>query len=94
MQFSGDTGLSQTNISDIEHGKAFHTLRRIGTGLDRAGIDPLQLFRLALANADLPEGDRDLASLIAAADPEADRSRRRSPCVGVLVVSPRRARSS
>jgi transcriptional regulator with XRE-family HTH domain len=70
------SGMSQTWTSDVETGRhGFDSLRKIGGALERAGVDPVELLRVALAHAsDLSDEDRDLVALVATADPDEKRA--------------------
>ena len=66
-KFEEATGLSQGWISDVERGRGFDSLGKIGEGLSRAGIEPVELLRVALARAEGSPEDQELYSLLAVA---------------------------
>ena len=60
------TGIAQSTLSDFERGRTkMETLQRVAESMEQAGIDPLELFRVALAIAEGAEVDAKLVSLIA-----------------------------
>lgn len=63
------TGLSQSYVSAVERGESgLAGLRSIGESLEKAGVDPLQLFRIALARESGEGEQADLLLLWTQAD--------------------------
>lgn len=62
--------VSQSWVSAVEaHAEGFESVQRIADGLALAGIDPLELLRVALAHAELSEEEAELYSRLSAATP-------------------------
>lgn len=67
------TGMAQSYLSAVERGqRGWESLRTIVTAVEAAGEDPLELLRLAVAEVELPEDQRELMALWGGAD---DRTR-------------------
>lgn len=66
------TGIPQSTMSDIERGRTtFDAVRSLGEALERAGVDPIELFRVALARAgEIPEEDQQLVTELLICSPE------------------------
>lgn len=66
------TGMSQSYLSAAERGKSgWESIQTIFAAIERAGVDPLDLFRLVLAKADATsdESQRELMGLWSQLDP-------------------------
>lgn len=63
--------MSQSYLSNAERGiGGWDSIRTIAGHVERAGVDPVDLLRLALAHADLSPADLELFRLWDAADPD------------------------
>lgn len=69
-EFSRRTGLSQSYVSALERGESgFSSFKMISKALEDVGVDPVELLRLAVANADDASEEVELRLLWADADP-------------------------
>lgn len=63
------TGMSQSYISAAERGESgWDSVINIASAIEKAGADPIDLLRIAVAQAEQDEGQRELMGLWAAAD--------------------------
>lgn len=69
------TGMSQSYLSAAERGESgWDSVRTITNAVEKAGADPLDLLRLALAKVELDEERQELLNLWTAADDEIRRA--------------------
>lgn len=69
------TGMSQSYLSSMERGETgWESLRSIGGHLETIGVDPVELLRLAVAHAELPEEERELMVLWSSASDDTRRA--------------------
>lgn len=65
------TGMSQSYISAAERGESgWDALRNMGDAIEKAGADPVDLLRIAVAQVDLSPGEQELLSLWSTVDEE------------------------
>lgn len=71
LEWQARTGMSQSYLSAAELGKSgWESIRNIAAKVERAGEDPLDLLRLALAEVDHGAEARELLALWGIASPE------------------------